>query len=153
MKPIPTEARLDALELRVNTIEVRMQDMKEQIHYFRYEMAKYFIKYNKLEDELRTDAIQNICSNIQAMVKNNINESIEESDYGKEIKETINKWFTEQMQNLVSESSPVLLSMEQLEQTFLNFLHSFERGGVRIGHATITPLGVVTEDVEIRPAI
>lgn len=147
MKQIPTEARCEALEMRVNTLEIKIQDMKEQIHYFRYEMAKYFRKYNKLEDELREEAIENICSNIKYVVKNDINEAMSTSDYALELKEIIDKWFNSQMQNLVKETSPVLLRMESIEQTFLNFIQYFEKGGVRLGKTVISPLGVVKEEI------
>ena len=146
MKQIPAETRCEALEMRLNTLEIKIQDMKEQIHYFRYEMAKYFRKYNKLEDELREEAIVNICSKIKVKVKNDINEAISTSDYGLELKEEINKWFNEQMQNLAQETSPILLRMDSIEQTFLNFIQYFENGGVRLGRTVISPPGAAEEE-------
>lgn len=147
MKQIPTEARCEALEMRVNTIEIKIQDMKEQIHYFRYEMAKYFRKYNKLEDELRAEAIENIYSNIKYVVKNDINEAISTSDYSHALKEKIDKWFNEQMQNLVQETSPLLQRMDSIEQTFMNFIKYFEHGGVRLGTTVISPMGIIKDEI------
>ena len=127
MKSIPTEARLDALELRVNTLEIKNQEMKEKIHYFSYEMAKYFRKYNKLEQKLEIEAIKNICSRVKIVINNEIKESLSDSDYGIVMKELINKWFNEQIQNLTSHTSPVMERMDKIEQNFLDYIRYFEQ--------------------------
>jgi len=133
MKEIPNDARCEALEISVDNLETKIKSMTEQIHYFRYEMAKYFRKYNKLEHELEVSCIQNIASNVQVLIKKEADFSISESDFAKSLKETISKWFNEQMQELVAQSSPVLERMDKIEQNFLDYIRYFEeQKGVNI---------------------
>ena len=123
---MPNEARLDILEQRVSMLEDKEKRMTENIHYFRFEMAKYFRKYNQLHQELETTAIETIANYSKELLIKYVKEESQSIDFVQNIKEVIDKWFNEQMQLLARETSPIVQRMDVMEQNFLNYTKYFE---------------------------